>query len=547
MKNFKIKNVSSLEKIFWDSEEHFFELSADNCFAGEIYSYQIAFFADIPNNDRQFAEISIDSPLLDLISVKEVAQVPCAFPSYENADNYLRTAPGFYPDCLKELKNNGLFFVAGRWNSLWISIRTDGIPEGSYSIKTTLSYNDVNLVSCFTLNVAAAALPALKIPITQWLHNDCIAQYHHAEIWSEPFFEILENYIKKAVEYGINTLFTPLFTPALDTLVGQERLTCQLVRITRCDKLYSFDFSLLDRWIELGRKSNIKYFEFSHLLTQWGAKSAPKILAFVDGVETKIFGWETRGDSEEYLEFLKQFSSALYSYIMENALNECCFIHISDEPNEKDCRQYQIVSQIISQYMPRIPIIDAISSYSLYKSGVITHPVVAINHLKPFLDNHVPNLMTYYCCAQSVSVPNRFIAQPSTRNRIFGILCYKYALNGFLQWGYNFYNSRFSINPIDPYAVTDAEFSFPSGDPFSVYPTEKGCTESLRLVVFNEGLQDYRALCLLEAKCGREYALRFLTNTKRELSFDNYPQDISFFHEFKQSILKLICGDYPQN
>lgn len=63
---------------------------------------------------------------------------------------------------------------------------------------------------------------------------------------------------------------------------------------------------------------------------------------------------------------------------------------------------------------------------------------------------------------------------PSARNRIMGVLMYLYRIEGFLHWGYNFYNSMFSIEHIDPFFDTHAGFAFPSGDPFLVYPGADG-------------------------------------------------------------------------
>ena len=46
-------------------------------------------------------------------------------------------------------------------------------------------------------------------------------------------------------------ILTPIFTPPLDTAVGGERRTVQLVGITKTGSEYSFDFTLLERWINL--------------------------------------------------------------------------------------------------------------------------------------------------------------------------------------------------------------------------------------------------------------------------------------------------------
>ena len=75
----------------------------------------------------------------------------------------------------------------------------------------------------------------------------------------------------------------------------------------------------------------------------------------------------------------------------------------------------------------------------------------------------------YYCCGQYKKVANRFFSMPSARNRILGVQLYKYNIKGFLQWGYNFWYSQFSLSEIDPYLTTDSGGAFPSGDPFTKY------------------------------------------------------------------------------
>ena len=110
-------------------------------------------------------------------------------------------------------------------------------------------------------------------------HCDCIAQYHGADMFSERFWALLERYVKMAADYGINLLYTPLFTPPLDTQIGGERLTCQLVEVTVEDGLYRFGFDRLSRWFAVARRCGITRFELSHFFTQWGAKCTPKIMA----------------------------------------------------------------------------------------------------------------------------------------------------------------------------------------------------------------------------------------------------------------------------
>ena len=187
-------------------------------------------------------------------------------------------------------------------------------------------------------------------------------------------------------------------------------------------------------------------------------------------------------------------------------------------------------------------VIDALSDYAFYERGLVEHPVPANNHIQPFADHGVPDLWTYYCCAQGVEVPNRFFSMPSARNRIMGVLMYLYEIKGFLHWGYNFYNSGFSRKHIDPFYDTHADYSFPSGDAFLVYPGPDGeAYSSLRAQVQLEGLQDLRALQKLEEKIGRERVLELIyEEQKGPFTFRNYPADAGWLYRLRERIAEAL-------
>ena len=129
---------------------------------------------------------------------------------------------------------------------------------------------------------------------------------------------------------------------------------------------------------------------------------------------------------------------------------------------------------------------------------------------------------------------------PSARTRILGMQLYKYNIEGFLQWGYNFWNTQFSKKAIDPYCVTDAGGAFPSGDAFVVYPGEEyQPVESLRFEIMREAMQDIRALRLLESKIGREKTLSLLEDAG-EITFYSYPTSAKWLLEKREQINHLI-------
>ena len=47
---------------------------------------------------------------------------------------------------------------------------------------------------------------------------------------------------------------------------------------------------------------------------------------------------------------------------------------------------------------------------------------------------------------------------------VWKVLMFLYNVEGFLQWGFNFYNAKYSIYPIDPFRCTDGDYGWPAGE-----------------------------------------------------------------------------------
>ena len=88
--------------------------------------------------------------------------------------------------------------------------------------------------------------------------------------------------------------------------------------------------------------------------------------------------------------------------------------------------------------------------------------------------------------------------------------------------------------------MTNDSSGFASGDPFVVYPVDSdgNVVCSLRLYVYNEALQDLRALKLLETLTDREYVLSFLEDIYR---FTDYPRNNEYYLVLRDKINKEIA------
>ena len=532
--------LSSLCKVFKDETPNFKEFSEYSCLSNEAFSFQVALLAE--GRREKSLSFEICSELAEDIKVYLVKNIPSGKKGKHNFDSFhYDVKRKEFPDLLEPVENN-ITLKNGEWTALWLEYRPTREKSGKYEIKILLTADGITTEKIFTLDIIKKELPKQELLYTNWFHNDCLCTYYNVEVFSDEYWRIVESYIKNAREHGVNMLLTPVFTPPLDTAVGGERPTVQLVAVKKEGNSYSFDFTNFRKYIEICQRNGIEAFEISHFFTQWGAKHAPKIIATENGKEKRIFGWETKASGKAYTQFLEAFAPAFKKEVEALGIKEKCWLHVSDEPNKKQIRKYKKAAKIIRSLFADFNMLDALSDIKYYKNGLIKTPVCAEDEADIF-KAEVKDFWTYYCCTQIHSfLPNRMFAQPSVRNRILGVLLYKYDAKGFLHWGHNFWYAQYSKHPIDPFKVTDAGGSFPSGDSFVVYPGKDGTPlNSLRHLVFYDAIQDLRALKLLESLTSREYTLSLIEQgLDIPLSFRNYPHEQEWLLNLREKVNKEI-------
>lgn len=528
----KIYLLSPLTKVFSDEAPENENYNSFSMLKNERTGFNLAVLSE----DEKEISIELKGDIAKYTTAFAVQNVPVKYAVGSGADEYyLRKTPGLYPDVLMPFDKT-YSLKAGEWQSFYFEVNPCSEISGKQILKITVDSEEIEVC----VNIADALLPKQSLKYTNWYHSDCLCDYYGIKAMGDEYWRINRNFIRTAVEHGQNIILTPLFTPPLDTKIGGERTTVQLVGVKLYGGRYLFDFRNLKKWIDMCLDCGIEYFEMSHMFTQWGAKHAPKIVATDShGREKKIFGWFTRTSSHEYDDFLRQFGKALKKFIFDLDLQNRVYFHISDEPSERHLKTYMKRASLIREIFGEFPVMDALSDYEFFKKGTVTVPVPCENSLEEFLGN-VKETWTYYCCGPSNEYyPNRFIAMPLERVRIIGILLYKYDVKGFLQWGYNFYNSQYSLRHINPFENTDADGHFPAGDSFVVYPAKDGTAiPSIRLKAFFGGIQDYTALQALENKIGREKVLELIG----DITFTTYPHSPKYILELREKVNSMLVN-----
>lgn len=534
----KIKVISSLEKIYHSDKVPENTLFSFSMLKNEKKSFQIAI-----ESEKEFdAEIILNS-LFNVTKIYSVEHIKSDFPMNKTGvDDYFRfSEDSYYPDLL--LPINDKIKVSKGISVFWVEVNANEKNIGTNTIEIELKDDEKTIAeTSLKVEVIDCELDFNDFVYTNWFHTDCLMSNYGFDVFSDEYWRVTENFLKTANDYGMNCVLTPIFTPPLDTEIGKERPTVQLVDVFLNNGIYSFNFDKLTKWIEMSKRCGITHFEMAHFFTQWGAKHAPKIMATIDGEYKKIFRWETKATSKEYKKFLTDFSFEFKKYLEEKNLKYRVFIHVSDEPNFSMLRSYAKASKLIHRLYEGYKIIDALSDVWFYKLGIVSNPIPSNDHIHNFLGKG-KELWTYYCSAQNKKyVSNRFFCNDSIRTRVIGYQMFKFDIKGFLHWGYNFYYTQLSKAVIDPFNVSDAGGKFPSGDSYVVYPAKDGTAyHSIRLKVFFDALQDMAALNALEKLTNKAECLKIIEeNGKYSITFSDYPHDDEWLLETREKVNEKI-------
>ena len=457
----------------------------------------------------------------------------------------------FHHQFFEEGENNFLRASSKSTKAVWIAVNENGedIPAGEHKLKFSFYKRINNEFICevsTSIQIIDAKLPEQELIYTNWFHCDCLSDFYNVEIFSDRFFEIFEDYVKTASKNGMNMILTPAFTPPLDTHMGCERKTAQLVGVHLEKGKYTFDFSLLKKYIDISRKCGIKYFEHNHLFTQWGANACPKIMAEENNEIKRIFGWDTPANDERYAEFLKQYLTELKKFLIAENLFGKVLFHISDEPMSRHLESYKNAKAIVGELLEGFMLGDALSDYSFYEKKIVEMPIVPNSDIEKFIGK-CDNLWCYYTGEQQGNLSNRTLLNSSERNRMIGIQMYYNNVKGFLQWAYNYYYDVMSNGLYDP-KLNPEGCGTAAGSAFFVYPAQNGTAfQSIRQKVFYEAINDMRALKLCEELFGREKTKKLIEKHFGIVTFRTEAESpekiINFRNEVNNMINQKIKGE----
>lgn len=431
---------------------------------------------------------------------------------------------------------------AGKVQSIWITAYAGKeVKPEIYEGKVTVITNCGSLETDLKVCVHKAVLPSnseAAFATEYWIHTvnfwfhfpnsdqlDYLNYYYGCKKYSEEWWAVNLEIAKHMKENRINVLFVRTLDLLLDG--GSFKKT---------DGTWIFRWELFDEWIAFFEKyADIKWLAGYHLVVQTEGKR----IYLLDETDGKIQAGMADIGSEKAEDWMRQFLTALQEHLKESGYWNKWLQHIEDEPGEAESWNYG--REKVRKYMPGIRCLDAV---------YMQEPTA---ELQGQMDLWIPRIDTYECnrefydyrlaqgeprwtynCNEPYyqNYMNKFLGWPLIHNRSLPWACFTNHFNGFLHWGYDYWD------PNDEWAGLNPKADI-KGDGYIVYPDKNGgrIKNSMRMIATRDGAQDFELLKLLADK---NPAAAYEKSRKVAARFNDFNWDPQNLETVRREILEAL-------
>jgi hypothetical protein len=533
--NFSAWFVDSLVKVFPDSSAATskLELPLVSARNGHV-SLQVA----MRSEEHRAVRVRVAAPRLGNAALKvqtyRVGIVKVnSHPADTPLDEVVRSEVGPYPDPLFPPEKE-IILEASRTETLWVSVLTPADTRpGAYRGAIEIDAGNQKVRLPFHVEVFAATVPKeQKLWVTNWLWFDHeLMAKHYPQLKSDPdrYWRILENIGRTMADYKQNVVFVPVRT---------------LAKAQLADGAIQYDFGLVDRWIETFDKVGMaRMIEGGHLSGRLGGGYDSPYVIPADLVENgQIVRKELPASDPRAEQNLREFLRQLRTHLKEKGWLSRYAQHVHDEPHGAEMPIYRRFVHIVSEELPGVPTLDAISLHEdipAQEETTIWVPKLGTfdDRLDAIAEHKARGGQSWYyiCLDPRGRYLNRFIDYPTLKVRLLPWVNYRYGLTGYLHWGGNFWTDR-PFENLQP--DWGGGFFLPAGDDAIVYPdpARDGVFVSERLEVMREGIEDYELL--MESARRMPERTDALARTVIP-AFTDYVRDVAQFRKFERELLIL--------
>jgi len=455
-----------------------------------------------------------------------------------------------------------IFVERRRLQQVWVECHASAeTPPGTYHgavrlYAHTLCEDETLISTCaFTVVVKDVLLPTPEeyhFYLDIFQHPSSIARHYNVPLWSDDYFTLLDPYIESLAQLGQKA--ASVFVSEIP-YIGQKSYLLRepsdvfeysMVGVRRAsDGQVSYDFSVLDRYVDVARRHGIaETIDVFGLLSVWQDPDAG-YGSIVDGYPDAMRVRYLDEESGTYrfmhdLGDLENYVRALERHFSERGWADRVRV-IADEPADVTVFQRQL--DTLHRLAPSFQYTVAINHVEFIQQrlqGVTDYvPILGavadeFEQLSTLRATVAGRILYYVCCW--LDQPNSFIGSPALECRVLPWLVERLQLDGFLRWAFTAWVDR----PFEDLAYRDWRF----GDMLFVYPGANGTPVlSLRYKWLQRGIRDYEVMQVLKERGDGERVARVLDDVFRFQT----PRDLSpVSHKANAALYSLDQAPYDR-
>ena len=344
---------------------------------------------------------------------------------------YLIEKPDALPDCLIPITPDDVFFINCNYIVLWVSISTENVGETKSTL--TISTKEESASCTLDLNVVQISKKPQFFGHCQYINPIFLAKDHGVALFGDMFWNILHRYFKLAADHGVNEILVPLFTPQYPNYPSDKLI--QLVSIKKKGEDYECNFDLLDRWLKTALDVGLTRFTFPLFLPDFDHPFGAQFIVEIDG-EEQLFNKDETILSKDYKFFTRIFLKKLLRHLEKYRPHIFSF-HFSCSPQVWNEKIYLEFRAIFCDYVRKYRISDYDVEYRFYKRGNVGSAIVHLHDLSGYSEGESTFLNGCFDISNPYDPINPSIASSSVRLRCLGAFGYRYELARFFHIGFN--------------------------------------------------------------------------------------------------------------
>lgn len=457
------------------------------------------------------------------------------------------------------LSRTGSSVVVAHHQLVYVRLRvgSTNVRPGAYEIPVRVFTQQPGLTdeqlawsSCVRVRVAPVALPpphAFRFHLDLWQHFSSIARAHHAPLWSDRHFALIDHYLCPLAELGqkcISVVATEMpwvgqqcYLETANVSALYEHAVLHVYETipaehSREERL-KIDFQHFDRLLTLAKKHHMDAeIEVFGLLSVWrdpehgfggpvAAAANPSSRhrhrkrnvvspdAQANTTDETVDAWRIRCVNRDtgavrYLRRvaeIEQFLTLFHSHCVVLGVADRVRV-CADEP--RDVRVFNAQLQFLHRLAPRFRIKLALNDLAFFH---VTPPQVvdyvpllplvcadvdATRRMKAHVRDERGGRFCWYVCCHP-PFPNQFVSSPLVEGELVGYVTFFLELDGFLRWNY-------CLWPVRPWETLQWRTPmWPVGDMYFVLPGLDGFpVETLRFEALRFAVQAYELLQLAQ-------------------------------------------------